>query len=149
MKHPVYQGGGHGPCDGVVLGPVSRPHHNGALGETVFPHAPLMDEGVEGLLHLCGTGIQLIQKKDVGLAPGNGPGRAEPAEAVLNLGDADDVLRGQLAAQQGDALQPQRAGELLHNGGFADARRAPDEHGPDEAHVQQNVQQLFLIDGHG
>ena len=108
-----------------------------------------MDEGVEGLLHLRGAGIQLIQKKDIGLAPGNGPGRAEPAEAVLNLGDADDIFRSQLAAQQRNAFQPQRTGELLNNGRFADARRAPYEHGPDEAHVQQNVQQLFLIDGHG
>ena len=149
MEHPVDEGGGHGPGDGVVLGPVARTHHDGALRQVVFPDAPLMDEGVEGLLHLGGAGVQLVQEQHIGLGPGDGTGRTELAEAVLNLGHADDVLGGQLAAQQGDALQPQAVGELLDNGGFSDAGSAPDEHRADEAHVQQDVQQLSVIDGNG
>ena len=139
MEHPVHQGGGHGPGDGVVLGPVARSHHDGALGQTVLADAPLVDQGVEGFLHLGGTGVQLVQKEDIGLAPGDGPGRAELAEAVFDLGHADNVLRGQLAAQKGDAFQAQGVGELLDDGGFANARRPPDEHRADEPHVQQHV----------
>ncbi len=149
MEHPIDQSGGHGAGNGVVLRPVARPHHDGALGQAVLPDAPLVDEGVESLLYLRGAGVQLIQKEDVGLLPGDGPGRAELAEAVPDLGHADDVLRGQLAAQKGDALQPQTAGELLDNGRLADAWRAPDEYRPDEPHVQKDIQQLLVIDGNG
>ena len=93
--------------------------------------------------------VQLVQEEDVGLLPGDGPGRAEDAVAVPDLGDADDVLRSQLAAQEGDAGQPQAVREVLDNGGLADARRAPDEHRADEPYVQKDVQQLFMVYGYG
>lgn len=136
MEHPVHQGGGHGPGDGVVLGPVARAHHDGALRQAVFPDPPLVNQGVEGLLHFRGTGVQLVQEEDVGLLSGDCPGRAEDAVSVPDLGDTDDVLRSQLAAQEGDAGQPQAVREVLDDGGLADARRSPDEHRADQPYVQ-------------
>ena len=108
-----------------------------------------MNQGVEGLLHFRGTGVQLVQEEDVGLLPGDGPGRAEDAVSVPDLRDADDVLRGQLAAQKGDTGQPQAVREVLDDGGLADARRPPDEHRADQPYVQQDVQQLFMVYGYG
>lgn len=147
MEHTVEQCGGHGPGDGVVLGPVARSHHDGALGEMVLPHPALQDQGVEGLLHLLRAGVEFIQEQAVGLVPGDHPGRAEHAPSVCDLGHADDVLRGQLAAQQGHTRQTHLFCKLLHDGTFADSRCSPDEYWPYQTYVQQDVQKLLLVDG--
>ena len=112
----------------------------------VLPDAPFVDEGIERLLHLGGAGVQLVQEQDVWLASGNSPGRAELAEAALDLRDADDILRGQLAAQEGDALQAQAVRKFLNDGRLSDARRAPDKHRTDKPHIEKDIQKLLLID---
>ena len=147
MEHTVEQGGGHGPGDGVVLGPVARSHHDGALGEMVLPHPALQDQGVECLLHLLGAGVELVQEQAVWLVPGDHPGRAEHAPPVYDLGHADNVLRGQLAAQQGHTGQANLLCKLFHDTGFPDSNSSPDEYWPYQTYVQQDVQKLFLVNG--
>ena len=147
MEHAVEQGGGHGPGDGVVLGPVARSHHDRALGEMVLSHPALQDQGVEGLLHLLRAGVELVQEQAVGFVPGNHPGRAEHAPPICNLGYADDVLWGQLAAQQGHTGQAHLLCELFHDTRFSDSNSSPDKYWPYQAYIQQDVQKLLLVDG--
>lgn len=146
MDHAVEQRRGHGPGDGAVLGPVPGCHHDGLLRHPVLPDPALQYQGVEGLLHLLGAGIQLVQEQAVGFIPGDAPGRAELAASFHDPGHANDVLRHQLAPKQGDAGQAHCGGELLHDGGFPDPGRAPDKHRPHRGHVQKPLHQLLLID---
>ena len=145
MEHPVQQGGGHGLCNGVVLGAVPCPHDDGPLRQPVLSDPPLQDQGVEGLLHLLGAGVQFVQKQAVRPLPGDHAGRAEDAAPLHDLGHADDILRRQLAAQQGDALQAHVRGELFHNGGLPDPGWSPDKDRTDGTHVQKHVHQLLLV----
>ena len=145
MEHSVQQGGGHGLCDGVVVGAVPRAHDDGPLRQPVLPDPPLQDQGVECLLHLLGAGVQFVQKQAVGTLPGDHAGRAEDAAPLHDLGHADDILRRQLAAQQGDALQAHVRGELFHNGGLPDPGWSPDKDRTDGTHVQKHVHQLLLV----
>ena len=112
----------------------------------IFPHPAFQDKGIERFLYLLRTGVELVQEQAVGLVPGNHPGRAEHAPPVYDLGHADDVLRGQLTAQEGHTRQAHLLGKLFHDGAFADTGRPPNEHRPHKAHVQQDVQKLFLVD---
>ena len=111
----------------------------------VFPDPPLQDEGVKSLLHLLGAGVQFVQEQAVGFLPGYHARGTKNTPAVYDLRHADDIFGSQLTAQERNTLQPDVCGKLLHDGGFPDARRTPDEHRADGGDIQQNVSELILI----
>nr|WP_244472064.1 hypothetical protein [Prosthecomicrobium hirschii] len=86
-----------------------------------------LEERIEGLLHLVRTGIQLVEEQAIGLVARDQGRRAEARLAVDDLRHADDVFRGQLRAEQGDAGQADRFREAAHQRRLADAGRPPDE----------------------
>jgi hypothetical protein len=55
---------------------------------------------------------------------------------------ADEVLGGELGAEQRAALQADLRGELLHQAGLADTGLSPDENRPDHRDVQEEFRQL-------
>src|SRR5262249_59763085 len=76
-------------------------------------------------------------------------GRSESARAIQDLGHADKVFGGVLAAEQRDAGHSDLCCELLHERRLADARRAPNEDRARERDVEEEVAELFLRDGDG
>lgn len=57
--------------------------------------------------------------------------------AVDNSRDTHEVFRRQLRAQQGNAVEPERVGELPDERGLPDSRRTPQEYRPHDGDVQQ------------
>ena len=60
VNQPVHEGRRHGFDNGAVLGPVSGPHNDGPFGQVIIPDPFVLNQTVEGLLHLMGAGIQFI-----------------------------------------------------------------------------------------
>jgi hypothetical protein len=84
-----------------------------------------MNQTIEGFLNFVRAGVELVEEKAVRLFTGDGFWRAEAAGAVFDLRDADEVLRGELAAQQRNAVETNGTGKLLDQRGFADAGSTP------------------------
>jgi hypothetical protein len=82
------------------------------------------------------------EEQAVRLVAGDLLRRAEPAAAVDDLRDADQVLRRELGAEQRHAAEPERSGEFPYQGGLPDAGRTSEEHRPDDGGVQQDFGQL-------
>ena len=87
--------------------------------------------------------VQLVEEEHVGLVARDGLRRAEPALRRVPLADdarhANEVLGGELGAQQCVALQADLCGELLHQAGLADAWLPPDEHRSYHRDVQEEL----------
>lgn len=137
MEHPVDEGRGHALDNGGILRTVAGADDDAALRQMVFSDAAFMNQRVERFLHFLRACIELIQEQAVGLFPGDHLRRQESADILLNLRDADDVFGSQLAAQKGDAGKSHGIGESLHERGFSDTRRAPDEDRTDRRHMKE------------
>nr|WP_267683210.1 hypothetical protein [Nannocystis sp. SCPEA4] len=79
---------------------VARADHDRAARELVLSEAALVDQAVERLLHLVRAGVQLVEEQAIGRVAGDHRRRTEPALAVDDLRDSDQVLRRELAAEQ-------------------------------------------------
>jgi len=107
--------------------------------QVVFADPPFEDERVEGLLHLVAGPVEFVEEQAIGVVAGDHRGRAESAAAIDDLGHSDQVLWGQLRAEEADALQAQRRGEVTDQRRLPDSRLAPDEHRARDGNVQQHV----------
>jgi hypothetical protein len=116
VHHAVDQRRGHRAHDGAVFGAVAGPDDDRALRQAELAQAPVLDQAVKGFLHVVRAGIQLVQKETVGIGARDQAGRAEMADPVHDLRHADQVLWGELRAQERDARQADLVGEGAHDG---------------------------------
>jgi len=114
--------------------------------QRVTAETAVQDQAVERLLHLVAASVQLVEEQHVRLVARDGLRRAEPALRRLSLpddpGHADEVLGGELRAEQRVAVQANLGGELLHQAGLADAGLTPDKDRPYHRDVQEEFGQL-------
>lgn len=103
MHHSIHQGAGHRFHDGAVLGSVASPDDHRTFWQGILADPSFVDQAVERLLDLMAAGIQFIKKQAIGLLSGDLTWRAEAGYAVLDLGNANEILGCQLAPEHRNA----------------------------------------------
>ena len=131
----------------IVLGRVAGCDDDKALGHLVVSEHLVLQKLQHGRRQRLRDAVDLIQKEDAL----RDAGRLDPVidrrddlahgvfrdgvllPAVLLAGDegkADGALSGVVGDRVGDQADPQFLGDLLHDGGLADAGRSHEENGP-------------------
>lgn len=87
-------------------------------------------------------GVEFVEKQYEGLAADDVGGGKEARAVAIDFRYAQQIFRGQLAAQQRHAFQPYRRREPVDQRGLADARRALEKHRPHHRDMQQEIESL-------
>ena len=89
-----------------------------------------VNQTVKCFLHFLRACVQFIEKQHIGFFSGNYFWWEKFRGITLNLWNADNILRSQLASKQRDAHKTDVFGEPLHQCGFSNTGRAPDKDRP-------------------
>jgi hypothetical protein len=149
VDHAIDQSGRHRFDDGAILRAIAGADNDGALWKKVLADPPLMNQAVKGFLDFVRAGVQLIEKEAIWRRPGDRNGWTKSTAAVDDLRHSDEVFGRKLTAEQRHAGQSDFVGEPLHQCGFPDAGRPPDENRACHRNVQQEVAKLPLSKSNG